>query len=77
MQWASAQINQVNMEVDAMRELRTEELTFVAGGEGVCTPNDIYGITQPSSFGQDLINIYEGAVAFTSHVIERVALAFD
>ena len=60
-----------------MRELKTEELTFVVGGEGVCPPNDIYGITQPSSLGQDLTNIYEGAVAFTSHVIERVALALD
>ncbi|MDA0679832.1 MAG: hypothetical protein O3A13_07675 [Proteobacteria bacterium] len=60
-----------------MRELKTEELMFVSGGEGVCTPNNIYGISQPTSLGQDLINIYEGAVAFTSHVIERVAMAFD
>jgi len=64
-----------------MRELNTQELKFVAGGEGVCTPansgNNYGGITEPSSLGQDLINIYEGAVAFTSHVIERVALALD
>ena len=64
-----------------MRELKNEELMVVAGGEGVCTPensgNNYGGITEPDSFGQDLINIYEGAIAFTSHVIERVALAFD
>lgn len=60
-----------------MRELKTEELVFVSGGEGDCTSNDIYGITEPSSLGQDLIDIYEGAVAFTSHVIERVVLALD
>lgn len=60
-----------------MRELKTEELTFVAGAEGVCTPANSYGgITQPSSLGQDLINIYEGAVFVTSHIMERVALAF-
>lgn len=64
-----------------MRDLKAEELKFVSGGEGVCTPansgNDYGGITEPTSFGDDLVNIYEGAVAFTSHVIERVALAFD
>jgi hypothetical protein len=77
MHCAFAQIQLINMEVDAMRELKTEELMYVAGGEGVCTSNDIYGITQPSSLGQDLIAIYEGAVAVTSHIIERVAKTFD
>lgn len=57
-----------------MRELKQEELAGVSGG--VCT-NDYLGVTQTSNFGQDLINIYEGAIMFTSHVIERVAGAFD
>lgn len=69
------------MEVDEMRELKSEELAFVSGGEGVCTPadggNNYGGITQPASLGQDMVDLYEGAVAFTSHVIERVALALD
>ncbi len=69
------------MEVDAMRELNKEELTFVAGGEGVCTPansgNNYGGITDPGRVGDDFIKLYEGAVAGVSHIIERVALAFD
>ena len=62
-----------------MRELTTEELDQVAGGYK-CTPadalNTYYGIQNTSSFGQDLVDIYEGAVFATSHVIERVANAF-
>jgi hypothetical protein len=70
------------MEVDAMRELEKEELLFVAGGEGegVCTPsnsgNNYGGITDTAATGSDFINLYEGAVAGVSHVIERVADAF-
>jgi hypothetical protein len=66
-----------------MRELTAEELAFVAGGEEqmTCTPttaaNDYYGVQNPTSVGDDLINIYEGLVAATSHIIERVALALD
>lgn len=64
------------MEVDDMRELKNEELGSVAGGLQ-CTPaNSYYGITDGSSVGQDLINIYEGLVAATSHMIERVATSF-
>jgi hypothetical protein len=58
------------------------ETDFVCGGTGECTPentggsgNDIAGVSNSSSFGEDLINIYEGAVAAASHVIERVANA--
>ncbi len=62
-----------------MRTLTAEELACVAGGTGVCTPatsgNDFGGIKDSGSFGQDLINIYEGLVRATSHVIERVANA--
>jgi len=64
-----------------MRELKTEELMFVAGGEGVCTPadsgNNYGGITNPGGIGDDFIALYEGAVAGMSHVIERVASVFD
>lgn len=63
-----------------MRELTTDELDLVAGGYK-CTPadanNTYYGIQNTSSFGQDLIDIYEGVVFATSHVIERVANAFS
>ena len=65
-----------------MRELNREELQLVSGGTGECTPadgarvNNYNGVTEPSSVGADLINIYEGVVAATSHVIERVASAF-
>ncbi|MGI9233587.1 MAG: hypothetical protein ACR2RD_08155 [Woeseiaceae bacterium] len=62
-----------------MRELKTSELELVAGGTGVCTPqnsgNDYGGITDTGSIGDDLVEIYEGVVAATSHVIERVANA--
>lgn len=62
-----------------MRELASSELEMVAGGTGVCTAedsgNDYAGITDTSSVGDDLIDIYEGLVAATSHIIERVANA--
>ena len=63
-----------------MRELTKAELAFVAGGNGQqCTPSDggnsYGGVKEPSSVGQDLVEIYEGLVAATSHVIERVAKA--
>jgi hypothetical protein len=60
-----------------MRELTMSELACVSGGTGVCTPensgNDIGGVTDSEGLGQDLINIYEGLVEATSHIIERVA----
>ena len=60
-----------------MRELNATELTLVSGAGDECSSggsgNDIGGITDSSSIGQDLINIYEGVVAAVSHVIERVA----
>lgn len=64
------------MEVFVMRELTDNELNFISGGHGVCTPENSYGgVTNPGSLGRDLINIYEGLVSLTSHVIERVANA--
>ncbi len=42
----------------------------------MCTPDNTYGgVSNTQSFGQDLINLYEGLVRATSHVIERVANA--
>ena len=66
-----------------MRELNPNEIPLVAGGHDtqVCTEaavnNEYYGVRDTSSVGQDLIDIYEGAVAATSHIIERVALALS
>jgi hypothetical protein len=63
-----------------MRELTTSEVSCVSGGTGVCTPassgNDLGGVRNSGMIGNDLINIYEGLVAATSHVIERVANSF-
>ncbi len=60
-----------------MRELTTTEMEFVSGAGDECSSggsgNDIGGITDTSSVGDDLINIYEGVVQAVSHVIERVA----
>lgn len=64
-----------------MRELTATELELVSGAGADCPPssessgNNIGGVTDSGSLGQDLINIYEGIVAATSHVIERVANA--
>ncbi|MBT8101454.1 MAG: hypothetical protein KJO95_00710 [Gammaproteobacteria bacterium] len=62
-----------------MRELTMSELGFVSGGTGVCTAddsgNDYGGITETSTVGTELIEIYEGLVEATSYVIERVASA--
>ena len=63
-----------------MRELTAAELDFVSGGDDECKDeggNNIGGVTDSGSLGRDLINIYEGLVEVTSHVIERVANAFD
>lgn len=62
-----------------MRELTLSEMDFVSGGTGTCTPensgNDYGGITNTTTIGQELIDIYEGVVEAVSHVIERVASA--
>jgi hypothetical protein len=68
-------------EDDTMRTLSTDECRQVAGGHDVCTPadamNDFYGIQNTTTFGQDLVNIYEGLVFATSHTMERVFSVFD
>ncbi len=63
-----------------MRELTAAEIEFVSGGGDNCSNeggNNYGGVTDTSSIGKDLINIYEGLVEVTSHIIERVANAFD
>jgi hypothetical protein len=64
-----------------MRILNHDELCYVSGAEEQCTPensgNDFSGVTNTEDFGTDLINLYEGTVAAVSHIIERVAGAFD
>ncbi len=62
-----------------MRELTSNELSFVSGAGDGCSGgsgNNIGGVTNSWNFGRDLINIYEGAVQATSYMIERVARAW-
>ena len=62
-----------------MRELTSSELSFVSGAGDGCSGgsgNNIGGVTNAGSLGQDLINIYEGVVQATSYMIERVAKAW-
>ena len=65
-----------------MRELTMSEIGYVSGasddcsgGSGDTTGNDLGGVTDSAGLGGDLINIYEGLVEATSHIIERVANA--
>lgn len=62
-----------------MRELTASEIGFVGGAAEQCRQeqggNNYGGVTDTSSFGDDLVEIYEGLVQLTSHMIERVANA--
>ena len=62
-----------------MRELTMQELHLVAGAGDDCSSggggNDLGGVKDSKSLGDDLVNIYEGLVQVTSHIIERVANA--
>lgn len=62
-----------------MRELTMNEIEFVSGGADECKSegegNEYAGVKDTKSIGKDLINIYEGVVEATSHIIERVANA--
>ena len=60
-----------------MRELTLNEMSFVSGAGDDCSSggNNIGGVTDSASLGDDLINIYEGLVSATSYIIERVANA--
>ncbi|MCH9693042.1 MAG: hypothetical protein K0U72_00875 [Gammaproteobacteria bacterium] len=44
-----------------------------AGGD---SGNSYGGVSDTTSVGDDIINIYEGLVQATSHIIERVATSF-
>ena len=62
-----------------MRNLTKDEIQMVAGGGDECSSdggNSYAGVKDTTSLGKDMINIYEGLVAVTSHIIERVAKAF-
>lgn len=61
-----------------MRELTLNEMSIVSGAGDECPSgggNDIVGVTDSESLGRDLVNIYEGIVSATSHIIERIANA--
>ncbi len=62
-----------------MRALTLAEWDSVCGGGDSCpeegSGNNIGGVTDSEGLGADLINIYEGLVEATSHIIERVAEA--
>jgi hypothetical protein len=59
-----------------MRELTSSEIKRVAGAGDECSGGNNYGgVTEPDSLGDDLIDIYEGLVAVTSYMIERIAKA--
>ncbi len=64
-----------------MRELTMTELGLVGGGAEQCSSgqsgNSYGGITDTTSIGQEIIEIYEGLVEATSYIIERVATAFN
>jgi hypothetical protein len=63
-----------------MRELTVTELDFVAGGHQQCSSesggNTYGGISDTSSLGREIIEIYEGLVQATSYIMERIADAF-
>lgn len=57
-----------------MRELTLNEMNVVSGAGDECG-NNVGGIGDSTTVGTYVINIYEGLVAATSHIIERVANA--
>ena len=61
-----------------MRELTMSEMSLVSGAGDDCSSdggNSYGGVSDTTTIGDDLINIYEGLVAATSYIIERVANA--
>ncbi len=63
-----------------MRELNATELSFVSGAGEECSSdsgNEYGGVSDTESFGDELVNLYEGVVQAVSHVIERVADALS
>jgi hypothetical protein len=62
-----------------MRELTKTEVGLVSGGGDSCSAedsgNNYGGISDTKTVGDEMIAMYEGAVAAVSYVIERVAKA--
>ncbi len=61
-----------------MRELTNIEMNLVSGAGDACSSdggNNVGGIGDSENFGNYVVNIYEGLVSATSHIIERVANA--
>lgn len=65
-----------------MRELTSSEMALVTGAADDCPAggdsgggNEYGGISDTSSVGDEIIELYEGLVAAASHIIERVANA--
>ena len=61
-----------------MRNLTKDEIQMVAGGGDECSSdggNTYAGVSNLKEFGDDIIAAYEGLVAATSYIIERVAKA--
>lgn len=64
-----------------MRELTLSEMALVSGAGDDCPAgntgggNEYGGITDTSTVGEEIIELYEGLVAATSYIIERVANA--
>ncbi len=63
-----------------MRELTMSEVGMVSGAGDECSSggsdSNSYGsINDTSTVGDEIIDLYEGLVAATSHIIERVANA--
>ncbi len=58
-----------------MRELTLNEMSFVSGAGDDCSSggNTYGGISDTTTVGDEIIAIYEGLIAATSHIIERVA----
>lgn len=63
-----------------MRSLTVCEMDWVSGGAEATVSVGKASVTvkgDTSDFGKGLINLYEGAVEATSHIIERVAGAWN
>ena len=55
------------------QELSAEQVASISGGDGVCAaPIGLGPINLPQPVGGSLVQIYEGFVEVTSHIIERL-----
>lgn len=60
-----------------MRDLTMSEMSLVSGAGDECSSggNTYGGVSDTTSIGKEIVEIYEGLVSATSHIIERVANA--